>query len=301
MERAVVERVTLRTRCMVVSPLSTMAVFHERDVINKDNASIVVPATLAGTRSGGPWTIRTPLEKLRAKFLGFGRARYHSLDFELYSAQRAASCNWTHRIEGADLHATLLMNSGVRGAEIDRLMAKSRDIESALVEVPNVGLGDTDPKEWQEPLKRLFASIRAPRFSLARATKLLCMKRPGLIPMLDREVLVALCGRAPTSSAEPGVFASQAVELVLRFRSLMLSPAGGGTLNYAVLQSVASSLTEAVAAHLETMGIEPPHPQLSPVRVLDNLLWFDWYGHGYFGYRWNQATQVVEPDSQSHP
>jgi hypothetical protein len=81
---------------------------------------------------------------------------------------------------------------------------------------------------------------------LAIATKLLCIKRPGLVPMMDRVVQDCF------GTADPAA--------ILRgFRHLL---ADAATL----------ARIDALSSRVETLtGFRP-----TPVRILDELIWFDW-------------------------
>jgi hypothetical protein len=81
---------------------------------------------------------------------------------------------------------------------------------------------------------------------LAIATKLLCIKRPYLIPMMDRVV--------------QGCFGSdRPLEILGEFRRLLATPE-------------ISARVDALADHVGAIiGVAP-----SRVRILDELIWFDW-------------------------
>jgi len=250
---------------------------------------VEVPAFLDRAPTGGPWIIRHGAEKLRAKYLD-DEARFHSLHFDLYAHQRLAAPDWANRIEGADLFATLLMNSGVDKADVRAFMARAEAVGAALRAVPTSDLADATDEAVHDVLEPLFRECRLPGIGIAKVTKLLSMKRPRFIPMIDSQVLDALYGRASPGPSEAAAFGEWATAAVLRFRALLLHGE-----NRASLKETAAQTTVAVSRELSRRGVDAPHPSFSEVRVLDNLLWFDWWGYEYFGFRFDKVRAVVEP------
>lgn len=261
--------------------------------MGRKRIAIVVPAELDGDPTDGPWVIREPLQKLRAKYLSYPE-RFHSLHFDLYVHQRAVAKGRRNDIDGSDICATLLMNSGVDRDDLRALVAAAPEVKLALTAIPDIDLEDADLEKLSPPLRSLFAAVRTNGVSIAKCTKLLCMKRPRLIPMLDAEVVRALCKRAPQLPANPQAFASRVVDLMGRFQSLLRARAEGALTNGQACESIASSFSREVRTHLEAHGLSGPFPTFSAVRVLDNLLWFDWYGYATFGYEWNRKNEIVE-------
>lgn len=261
------------------------------------NLDLLVPAKLDGRRTGGPWVIRNPYEKLEAKYFACGRdVCWKSLDYDLYGAQRARGVGWSDRLEGADLYATLLMNSGLRELNARALMERAERIEDALIPLVDEDLASADLARLEQRLAVLFRALRVDGVSLARATKLVWLKRPRLIPMLDREVVTALSGRQSDASREEELFAKQAHLAIARFQSLMLvkQPYEGVDFdNLPRLQALSDDITKAIRAHLVERGVAAPHPVVTPVRALESLLWFDWHGYQYFGYEWNEQEATV--------
>ena len=145
--------------------------------------------------------------------------------------------------------------------------------------------------------RQLYETIRIRGVALAKATKLLWLKRPRLIPILDNEVIGAIDGRRWGGSADPERFAHEACYAMRRFRDLMLLSGvdgeGEAFDNLASLRRIQREAGEAISFHLTSAGIPTPHPSLPITRVLDNLLWFDFSGYDYFGYRWDRQRALV--------
>jgi uncharacterized protein DUF6308 len=261
-----------------------------------EDLAVMLPGLLNGVPTAGPRRIVDPLDKLRAKYYTRGRAwSYANRDFDLYIAQRSAVPNWTDRIEGADLYATLLMRSRVRTTESDDLMMVARRVEAVLVRVPQVNLEVADLGSIQRPLQALFRACRRSGFSIAKITKLLCQKRPQLIPMLDSQVLTAIGGVWPASST-PSTFAQEGIAAVSRFRDLMTWTDGQGQDNLALLLELARSFTIEFSDRLSAEGVALPHPEFTPVRILDSLLWFEFGGgERYSGYLLDPQTGTLVP------
>jgi hypothetical protein len=113
--------------------------------------------------------------------------------------------------------------------------------------------------------------------AVATMTKVLCMKRPALIPMMDTHVMGFIFkGKWPTKDS--GVvqdYVDAGIIGMKQFRALMLH---GNNLE--VLAAIRDEL-DPWLAELEVSSRAVPSPSL--VRVLDSLLWYDWNGHRYFG------------------
>jgi hypothetical protein len=222
-----------------------------------------------------------------------------SLDFDLYVAQRKAAPGWRDRIEGADLYATLLMRSRIQGNAVDRLRAVAGQAGALLGVLPDRDLGGISDQEFQSvsaDLAALFDACRVRGVRLAIATKLLCQKRPYLIPMLDGDVQSAIGRpRGIRQLKTPGV---RSVAYIERFRELMRQPLGTGAQgwsNLAALTHLAATLTDVVSKHLKGLGVAPPHPDFSPARILDKLVYFDWQAYLTYGWGSNAAAREIQP------
>ncbi len=108
-------------------------------------------------------------------------------------------------------------------------------------------------------------------------TKVLSLKRPKLIPIIDRNVLGFLfrdewprTGRQCVSDV-----GAARVLAMKQFRGLMLFGE-----NLARLRAIAAELNPWMAG----LSVSTRRaPRLSNARVLDCLLWYDWDGHRHFG------------------
>lgn len=259
-----------------------------------------VPAVLVGEPSGGPWEIGDPIGKLNAKYFAVGRAIcWKTMDFEVYRARSRRSECWQDRLEGADLMATHMMNSRLRDVEAFALMGQAPKIEAALKDLPDEDLAEVELRHVRPALRALFQGFRVNGIGLAKVTKILALKRNRLVPMLDRYVISALFGRsAGGTPRDPAEFADLAIDAMTRFRELMLWSDGVRS-NLPVLRYVTFKVEEAIGAHLRVTSTISERVDISPVRVLDSLIWFDWWGHDYFGYRWNRQARCVERDPRA--
>jgi hypothetical protein len=123
----------------------------------------------------------------------------------------------------------------------------------------------------------------APGVGLAKTTKVLSMKRPKLIPMLDSFVMgfIFKDGQTPGANtpAGSGVVAMNQLRELLRTHR-----------NWAVVNSLAHQINAWLAGRIS----ERPPPVLTPLRVLESLLWFD--GGGYDLFKW----KLVGNDIRRH-
>lgn len=84
-----------------------------------------------------------------------------------------------------DLAITRVMNSGIHQGiipDLDKL-----DVRQALASVPDLDMA-TDAEIPYEDVRLLFLAMRSHRIGMSRIAKVLCRKRPHLVPMLDSVV-----------------------------------------------------------------------------------------------------------------
>jgi hypothetical protein len=246
--------------------------------VNHLDPVIRIPATLSYGETSGCWASRYGVAKLQRKYGEFP----HSREFDGYAAaRRAQDPAWRNRIEMADLLVTWLMQSQIerRPGAIEAVMEHRTRIEAALAGVPdNLALeAEEIPDQTWPQLESLFRAFRVRGVGLATMTKVLCMKRPALIPMMDSHVMGFLFekewplqdGHLLQDDAAAGVVGMK------RFRELMQHGD-----NLRALVAIRHELSPCLA-RLEVSSRVPPGPSL--VRVLDSLLWYDWGGCAYFG------------------
>jgi hypothetical protein len=236
---------------------------------------LTIPSSLSFGKTWGEWSIRFCLEKLKTKYYTDGP----SIDYDGYIAVRAAADpSWQNRIENEDVVKTHLMNSNYTDEEIAGVMLRSNGIEEALKTLPvDLHLEDEVSQLHWHNLNSLFRSFMVPYVKLAKTTKVLCMKRPLLIPMLDSYVMKFLF------EDEKGNDEAASILGMKQFRALMLHD---GNLVSANL------LTTEINRWLAERVNEGVPPVLSPIRVIENLLWFDWCGYKCFP-EWECADNVV--------
>ncbi len=238
---------------------------------------LTIPPTLAYGDTNGPWLIRHGAAKLRRKYGDV----FHSREFDAYAIARATQDpSWRNRIEVADLLATWTMQSQIerRPGAIEAVLERRGLIEAALALVPvDLRLEQDIPDQTWSHLRALFEAFRVHGVAVASMTKVLCMKRPALIPMMDTHVMGFIFkGEWPTEDGRAVQdYAAAGVIGMKQFRELMLHRK-----NLEVLAAIRDDLAPWLA-QLDVSSRAVPAPSL--VRVLDSLLWYDWNGHSYFG------------------
>ncbi len=239
-----------------------------------------LPVSLAQGDARGPWRIVEPLEKLKEKY-GEESGVFNSVEFDRYAAARAEEDpDWLDRLEGADIAVTRLMSSNVTSSDVKSLLDHREAIEAALRQVTRDGRLDArDEPDWSA-CRVVFSAMEMHNIGLAKMTKVLCMKRPRLIPMLDSYVMELLFSKS-WPSVSPDTYAEAGVAGMKQFRSLMRHAQ-----NLGVLREITARINE----WLRDQGRHPP--VLSEVRVLDNLLWFDRRGFESFSGWRNTATDI---------
>jgi hypothetical protein len=253
---------------------------------------ITIPLSAHDPSSGRTWVIAQPWEKLCDKY--FTAGGFLSVEFDQYSARRSASDpGWRNRLEGADLMATGLMNSRMSSRDVDAILVNRERIEEALRAIPaDLRLADTGvlAEPLYAHLRALFAAFRCPGVSVAKMMKTLCQKRPRLLPMLDSLVRKALYNSEDIGvDSDPDEFADGVVREVDLFRRVLLWGAGTPNANYPRLLE----LTDALAGRLADGGEVLPD-LVTPVRILDDLVWFEWGGHEHYGWWENEQGRRIE-------
>lgn len=256
----------------------------------------VMPSASA-RRGTLPWDIIDPERKLAAKTWACGlAATWPTWAFDAYRMGRRSD----NRITGADMVVTLLMRSRLASVEMDALMAKASEIEAALGDIPDQPLASADLDALEPELLRLFKACRSGHVAIAKVTKLLTLLRPQLLPILDREVIGSLFGTRWSGRADPDDFAEDAFYALSEFKRVLVYKEGDID-NLAVCNHVAAATT----AGMRARGLpEPVEVGITAVRVLESLLWFDWWGGAPgFGYHHDlQADAVVlDPSGRSGP
>lgn len=259
-------------------------------------ADIIIPRGAAGT-ADGDWRIHQPMEKLRAKYC-FESSM--SMEFDRYGSQRVTQdFGWGNRVSGADLFVTHMMESGVTVAEAEELLKRRSQLDEALSAVPMDMPLEAAVMEGslRENLLALFKLCRVPGSDFGKTTKWLHLKRPSLIPMLDASMITfALTPELAAAPEDGDAYAEQLLDLVIRFRAIMHHPgedAEGN--NLTALRGLADEINAEIAKYLDGLHVPVPHPKLSPVRVLDNLIWFEVDGnYQRFNFELNRDERRVE-------
>jgi hypothetical protein len=169
------------------------------------------------------------------------------------------------RIEPLDVLATVAVN-GFYNANSVTIRGIHRGLASACNPLlpaipPDAELLTIDPS-ITDVATLLHAAIGVPRVLIPVATKVIHRKRPNLIPMLDNVVLAHYFGRLPPATQDKTRAAGVAMETLKRFRADL---------------SAARAEVDAIVADLAAAGF-----LLTPVRVLEVLLWTEVEERGYY-------------------
>ncbi len=174
--------------------------------------------------------------------------------------------NW---VEPIDVMVTIAMNSFVNNATILRLVHRGLAVrcDAILYRIPvNADLLTFDP-QLKEFEKLIHAAVQARQVLVPVATKVLRRKRRGFIPMLDNVVM--------------GHYIDSALRPDLREKSQSKQTAAFVAVE--VLKSFREDLRqgqppmEAIRAQLLKAGFD-----LTPVRILEFLVWTETEMNGYF-------------------
>jgi hypothetical protein len=212
--------------------------------------ALVLMNVCAGRVANGRWTkvvrawpIRTPHAKLLAKYsVGTSAIFGH---YVFCYARHRPNCITPLDVEAADR----LMGANI-SARRERCVfvltaGTSRTFKSTLEEIPETAT--IDDAQYDDKVSAAISALcQHSGIQLAIATKLLCIKRPFLVPMMDRLVQDCFGTRDPT-------------EILRRFRGILAD------------ETVAARVRELAVVVKDLTGFAP-----SPVRLLDELIWFDW-------------------------
>jgi hypothetical protein len=234
-----------------------------------------------GDYKGQFWQITAPFLKVALKYGMIGRWRHdpwsyfnRSVAFDAYSVTRGPARGLP---DLGDFCSTLMMGSGVDGNDLPRFLhwlalpETARDLEAIRQSFLRCeGLHDLPADD----LRQLGAFTDAPiqdkvrmkGISLARVFKWLSAWAPAHVPMIDSEVHCALTGYHPSYRRH------ESAVLLRRFQTVVAA-------HVEPLREVGRRIATAWPDHF-------PEP-IPPVRVLDNLVWFDWlavYGQDFREY-----------------
>ncbi len=242
-----------------------------------DHLVITIPDRLQQGETCCTWSIKHGIAKLQLKYSEFR----DSLEFDGYVAARAAeSPAWRNRIEMADLLMTRFMQSQIerRPGAIEAVMENRSKIETALAMIPaDLDLEQAISDQTWHHLESLFVAFRVSGVALATMTKVLSMKRPALIPMIDDHVRRFLFRHGWPRDGRRLIRpdAAAGVRCMKQFRELMQYER-----NLQVLTAIRNEMSSWFVGRTASSGASPA---LSLVRVLDSLLWYDWQGCENFG------------------
>jgi hypothetical protein len=189
------------------------------------------------------WFVQTPRAKLLAKY-SFGTSAlfgHYVYRFPHRDPDRITPVDIeaADRLMGANISAQHHRRAAVQAA------GASAALSGALARIP-LDATIRDAGHDAAACEAIAALASHPGIGLAIATKLLCIKRPALVPMMDSVVQGCL------GTTEP-------VEILRTFRRLITLP------------EIAAHLAELGSAIAAQVGFEP-----TAVRILDELIWFDW-------------------------
>ena len=221
-----------------------------------DDIKIIVPPAGKTPR----WCISAPWLKLCLKYGlegPWGPANVNrSFAFDRYALSRGPR-NGPPTV--ADLAVTLLMNSGVTGDDIALASEwlERKEIAQRIDAVSDFlnscqGLQNASPQALAELGELLKEADSIQGIGTAKAAKWFSAWAPAHVPMIDQYVMDALIGRYERNCPW--------VECLDKFRNILLDHFDSLNLLGRELSSV---------GHLSA--------EITPVRILDSLLWFDWW------------------------
>jgi len=236
-------------------------------------AIIEIPAVLDGVRTGNVRRVEGLARILVTKYGGERRRPSCSLEFDRHGVLEAArDKGWYDRLLPQDLAITVLMNSKVSTDDVEALLGRKDVIENALKVVPkDVDLfGPVSAEAWGK-VKGLFGAMEVHGIGLAKMTKVLYLKRPRLIPMLDSYLMEALYAKE-WPDVDEDTYAEAGVAAMKTLAALYFHGENAAAVDVA---------TSGINEWLRTSGEAVP-VQITPVRVLESVLWYEIGGKSNF-------------------
>lgn len=181
----------------------------------------------------------------------------------------------THDIDAAnELYAMINRYEPTEGSRI----LEATHLQSALDAVPDVDLMDLDDEAWQNLMPNVrtllgqFLSIRG--VGLAKATKILHLKRPHVFPVLDSFVFKFLSGSNPDAEDKKRLV-EQGIQVLNSAREDLRR-------NGAAFRSLGERLADLPI-------------QLTPVRMYDILCWTQekWVNRGNTHAKYGAAVKSI--------
>ena len=200
---------------------------------------------------GRPWTIRFAWQKLQQKYLE-GTTRV--FDIYVFANPRQGAAAGNRLLDPDIMAADRLMSANIvlNGAR-DKIWKTAEDVERPLREIPWKTTLEQASDGQIEAVVNAVRELRAVGcVQLPIATKLLFIKLPYLVPMVDS--VVQDCFHA---------IREDVASLLRCFRNILCD-----SRNEAPIAALRGHLHDEV-------GID-----ISPVRILEQLIWFDWYLKG---------------------
>jgi hypothetical protein len=238
---------------------------------------VLVPGRLPGLSRRDGFAIRDGVEKLRAVYGGSPEAVQGWLAFESYGATRArVDPTWPNRLAAGDVGAPSLVGEAFAPRQVDAMLSpEARDAaDAALAAVPTEwSLIAPLPDDAWRRMERLLRVLAVPALDLRRTTRLACLKRPRLLPLVPSD------GRVPRSSS----VAETALEATRQIREVILR-------NQTALTEMAAGLN----AWLESRTPHYARIRLGPTRVLSELIAFELGGFRRFA-GWEVRGGEVRP------
>ncbi|HUL60620.1 MAG TPA: DUF6308 family protein [Anaeromyxobacteraceae bacterium] len=239
---------------------------------------VSIPERLDWTAGRPPWRIREGLAKLQDLYGAAGEGARGWAAYDAYAAARARhDPTWPYRLTGGDVGILSLVECTPTPAVLDVLLAP--------LERSHAGAGlSAIPTDWQlhDPvsdeqwarLDELYAIVEAPGLDVRTLTRLLCVKRPRLVPALAAPA-------RPPRAAKKGALARAASASTRSFRDMLLH-------NRLAIAEIAARMNAWLPDHT------PPDQRfrLTPARVLSELVWFDLGGWRRF-HAWREKGGEV--------
>lgn len=246
------------------------------------NEIFIPPKTINNEPTWGEYTIKLCNEKLYDKYTK-SRASYF---YDLYIAKNTINPDWRLTISETDCIMTNYVNSRISLEAIDNIFSNITKIETVLKEVDNLHIADILDlnEEHFSIIGCLFKELMVTGIRISIASKILHMKFPSFLPILDSYVMSALFRK--NNSPQLNYWEGEEDKAILALKAF----------RYIYIQNI-TNLDDIKTSINRTFNDDKSYPHLanlnlSNIRILENLIWFDWGGWENFE-GWHYLNSVI--------
>jgi hypothetical protein len=241
---------------------------------------IIIPSkTINNEPTWGEYTIKQCNAKIYDKYTT-SRASFF---YDSYINKSSDDPDLQYKITNIDCIMTNYMNSRIGLVAIDNIFSKIGTIELKLKEVNNLHVADMiDLREDHFIVIRdLFKELMVDGIKISIASKILHMKFPNTIPILDSYVMNALFRKNNAPQLNDWVTEADKAIVALKVFQYIYNQ------NRENLDEISLMVRKDFKSHPYLANLN-----ISNIRILETLIWFDWGGWENFD-TWKYFNGII--------